>query len=160
MTDDKDAVSNQPREMAMSEDHDEMGITPRLTVDVYKKVLDLVALGDGREQHPALPELTTNAKQGMLDKTKLCPECQASPYLDTDAYNKNTRLAEAISAALNQIRPPDKDGAHFVLAWRLYPIKDHPRFNILDGCSCGCGDDTLSNHHRRHHGGGGGGGGP
>ena len=134
----------------MSDDDKDMGITPRLTVDAYKKALNLVELGDGREQHPPLPELTTNAKQGMLDVTKLCPECQASPYLDTEAYKKNTQLAEAISAALNKIRPPDQHGAHFVLAWRLYPIKDHSRFNILDGCSCGCGDDTLHHHHRKH----------
>jgi hypothetical protein len=140
----------------MSDDDKDMGITPRLTVAAYKKALDLVALPDGREQHPALLELTTNAKQGMLDVTKLCQECQESPYLDTDAYKKNTKLAEAISEALNKIRPPDKDGAHFVLAWRLYPIKDHPRFNILDGCSCGCGDDTLHHHHRNHQSGGGG----
>jgi hypothetical protein len=29
------------------------------------------------------------------------------------------------------------------LEWRLYPNKDHPRFKELDGCSCGCGGDTL-----------------
>src|SRR5215467_12025291 len=108
-----------PGESTMSDDDKDMGITPRLTVAAYKNALNLVALPDGREQHPPLPELTTNAKQGMLDVTKLCQECQESPYLDTDAYKKNTKLAEAISEALNKIRPPDKDGAHFVLAWRL-----------------------------------------
>jgi hypothetical protein len=129
---------------------DDDGISPRLTVDAYKKALNLVELPDGREQHPPLLELTTNAKQGMLDVTKVCPECQASTYLDTEAYKKNTQLAEAISAALNKIRPPDQHGPHFVLAWRLYAIKDHPRFNMVDGCSCGCADDTLHHHHRKH----------
>lgn len=136
----------------MAEHDDEMGITPRLTLAEFSKDLKIVALEDGREQLPPLPELTTNAKQGMLDVTKLCQECQDSPYLDTDAYKKNTQLAEAIEAAFSKIRPPDKDGPQFVLAWRLYPIKDHPRFNILDGCSCGCGDDSHHHHHKHDHG--------
>ena len=25
------------------------------------------------------------------------------------------------------------------MAWRLYPDKDHPRWQIADGCGCGCG---------------------
>jgi hypothetical protein len=34
----------------------------------------------------------------------------------------------------------DKHGAHFVLGWRLYPNKDHPRWNQdVHSCGCGCG---------------------
>ena len=135
----------------MSDDDKDMGITPRLSVDAYKKALNLVKLPDGREQHPPLPELTTNAKQGMLDVTKLCQECQESPYLDTEAYKKNTQLAEAISAALNKIRPSDKDGAHFVLAWRLYPNKENAYWKTealqhACGCSCGCFGPKTHHH--------------
>jgi hypothetical protein len=118
------------------------GITPRMTLKQHQD-LRKVTLDDLREFHPSLPALKTNSKQGATDPSKLCEECRSSPYLDLKAYGKNRQLAEEIKAAFERIRPSDKDGPHFVLAWRLYPIKDHPRFNVLDGCSCGRGDTTL-----------------
>jgi hypothetical protein len=34
----------------------------------------------------------------------------------------------------------DKYGAHFVLGWRLYPNKEHPRWSKdVHSCGCGCG---------------------
>jgi len=118
------------------------GITPRMTLKEHYDIRK-VTLEDLREFHPRLPALKSNSKQGAVDPSKLCEDCRNSPYLDLKAYDKNRELAKEIRGALARIRPPDKDGPHFVLAWRLYPIKDHPRFNILDGCSCGCGCDSL-----------------
>ena len=44
-------------------------------------------------------------------------------------------IAKAVKAKKNA----DKNGSHFVLGWRLYPNKAHPRWNSKDVHSCGCG---------------------
>ena len=59
---------------------------------------------------------------------------------DRCAYQANRELAELIKAAVRAKKNSDEHGAHFVLGWRLYPNKDHPRWNAQEhSCGCGCG---------------------
>jgi hypothetical protein len=58
---------------------------------------------------------------------------------DKCGYDANRDLAEMIRKAMNARKNSDKHGAHFVLGWRLYPNKKHPRWNSKDVHSCGCG---------------------
>jgi hypothetical protein len=58
---------------------------------------------------------------------------------DKCGYQANRELAELIGKAVSAKKKTDKNGAHFVLGWRLYPNKDHPRWKSKDVHSCGCG---------------------
>jgi hypothetical protein len=122
-------------------DDEQEGVHPRLTAQDAEGLRP--TLQDGRHHFPALPPLTTNSWNGLMDPAKICDECRASSYFDPEGYTKNRLLGKAIKAALDFIKPPDPDGPHFILAWRLYPSKEHPRFKEVDGCSCGCGGEFL-----------------
>jgi hypothetical protein len=127
--------------------HDENeGVHPRLTSHDVEKLRPVGGTG-GRQHFPSLPSLITNSFQGLQDPAKICDECRASPYFDREGYTKNRILGKAFEAALNFFKPGDKDGPQFILQWRLYPNKEHPRFREIDGCSCGCGGDSLGHHH-------------
>jgi hypothetical protein len=59
---------------------------------------------------------------------------------DRCGYRANRELAELIKAAVKAKKDADANGEHFVLGWRLYPNKAHPRWNAEDhACGCGCG---------------------
>jgi hypothetical protein len=58
---------------------------------------------------------------------------------DKCGYRANRELAEIIGKAVQAKKNSDKNGAHFVLGWRLYPNKEHPRWSSKDVHSCGCG---------------------
>ena len=51
----------------------------------------------------------------------------------------NRALATMIRKAVKAKKEGDKHGEHFVLGWRLYPNKDHPRWKDKDDHACGCG---------------------
>ena len=122
---------------------DNDGIAPRLTMAEVNELKGVV-LEDGRQYFPALPELKANSLQGKHDHPQFCQECRDSPFLDREGHDKNRQLAEIIKKAVKDLKPSDADGRpHFLLSWRMYPNKDHPRFNKVDGCSCGCGDSSL-----------------
>jgi len=72
-------------------------------------------LADGRERHGPLPGVTSDA-----------------------VPNKNRALAEQISDAVESLKAADEHGPHFILAWRMYPNKDHPRWQTEDPHACGC----------------------
>jgi len=72
-------------------------------------------LADGRERHGPLPGVTSDAVE-----------------------NKNRKLAERISDVVESVKASDEHGPHFILAWRMYPNKDHPRWQTEDPHACGC----------------------
>jgi hypothetical protein len=90
-------------------------------------------LDDGREHHAGLPGVTSDAKA--------C-DPQGNPHCDTTGHRKNRELAERIGDAMDALKASDEHGSRFVLAWRLYPNKDHPAWQQKDvhfcGCGCGC----------------------
>ena len=63
----------------------------------------------------ALPGVKTDAKHAQAR--------------DKRGYGANRELAEMIGKAVRAKKKADKHGAHFVLGWRLYPNKDHPRWS-------------------------------
>ena len=74
----------------------------------------------------ALPGVKTDAKHAQAR--------------DKRGYGANRELAEMIGQAVHAKKNADKHGAHFVLGWRLYPNKDHPRWSKdVHSCGCGCG---------------------
>jgi hypothetical protein len=58
---------------------------------------------------------------------------------DKCGYQANRELAKIISKAVRAKKNSGANGAHFVLGWRLYPNKDHPRWKSKDEHACGCG---------------------
>jgi hypothetical protein len=61
---------------------------------------------------------------------------------DKCGYKANRQLAAMIRKAVKAKKNSDKNGDYFVLGWRLYPNKDHPRWKAGKddhGCGCGCG---------------------
>ena len=97
-------------------------IHPKLTRGSLTKSARKTSEGKGRA---SLPGMKTDAKHA-----KATDKC---------GYKANRDLAEMISKAVQAKKNSDKNGAHFVLGWRLYPNKDHPRWNKKDVHSCGCG---------------------
>jgi hypothetical protein len=79
---------------------------------------------DGKGRAP-LPGVKTDAKH--IEATNKC------------GYQANRDLAEMIKKAMRAKKNSDKHGRHFVLGWRLYPNKDHPRWKGKDDHACGCG---------------------
>ena len=97
-------------------------IYPKVTRATLKKGAKATSRGKGRVP---LPGVKTDAKH--VQATDKC------------GYKANRELAEMISKAVQAKKNSDKSGAHFVLGWRLYPNKEHPRWNSKDVHSCGCG---------------------
>jgi hypothetical protein len=97
-------------------------IYPKMTRAKLKKSARKTSQGKGRA---ALPGVKTDARHAQAT--------------DKHGYAANRDLAKLISKAVRARKKSDKQGAHFVLGWRLYPNKDHPRWNGKDVHSCGCG---------------------
>jgi hypothetical protein len=97
-------------------------IYPKMTRSKLKSGARKTSLGKGRAP---LPGVKTDAKD-----VKATDKC---------GYQANRELAEMIKKAVRAKKKGDKRGQHFVLGWRLYPNKDHPRWGAEDVHSCGCG---------------------
>jgi hypothetical protein len=97
-------------------------IYPKVTRARLKKGARQTSNGRGRV---ALPGVKTDAKH--INATDKC------------GYKANRELAEMIKQAVQAKKIADKNGEHFVLGWRLYPNKNHPRWKSKDVHSCGCG---------------------
>ena len=115
-------------------DHHE-GLEPKLTLEDVKKHRSVIFTGpDGREYQSELPGSWTNARVAAEATEKVCQECRDSPHFDTEGHGTNRELGRRIGKAFTEL----KSGKGFLVAWRLYPDKDHPRWQIADGCGCGC----------------------
>lgn len=95
---------------------------------------------DGRVYHAELPAVMTDAEAA----SKANPKDPKSPYygskyFDPKGYAANRELAKKIEEAFKSLKATDKDGPHFVLAWRMYPNADHPRWKRKQPHACGCG---------------------
>jgi hypothetical protein len=97
-------------------------IYPKMTRGKLKAGARKTSQGRGRAP---LPGVKTDAKHA--NATDKC------------GYQANRELADMIAKAVHAKKNGDKNGAHFVLGWRLYPNKDHPRWKSKDVHSCGCG---------------------
>ena len=98
-------------------------IHPKMTPAKLRSSARKTSDGKGRE---ALPGVKTDAKH-----VKATDKC---------GYRANRELAELIKAAVKAKKKADANGEHFVLGWRLYPNKKHPRWSAEDhACGCGCG---------------------
>ena len=118
-----------------SEEHHD-GLEPKLTVDELLDQRAVIFTGaDGRQYQSELPGSWSNAKVAATATEQVCQECRDSPHFDVDGHDKNRELGRRIQAAFDELKP----GKGFVLAWRLYAEKEHPRWKVADGCGCGCG---------------------
>jgi hypothetical protein len=98
-------------------------IYPKVTRAKLKQGARRTSSGKGRVP---LPGVQTDAKH--VDAT------------DKSGYAENRELAQLIEKAMRTVKKQDKNGAQFLLGWRLYPNRDHPRWkNNKDAHSCGCG---------------------
>jgi len=100
------------------------------------------------------PKMTRKKLRSGAQKTSQGRGKAPLPGVKTDAmhvaasdkcgYQANRDLAKLIGAAVRTNKHSDKHGPHFVLGWRLYPNKDHPRWKNKDdhACGCGCGCST------------------
>jgi hypothetical protein len=82
-------------------------IYPKMTRAKLKKSARKTSQGKGRAP---LPGVKTDAKH-----------VNAS---DKRGYKVNRELADMIAKAVRAKKTSDRNGAHFVLGWRLYPNKD------------------------------------
>jgi len=76
------------------------------------------------------------------DPNHTIPGVENNPYFDRDGYRQNQSLKRLISEALiacKKIDPNDPHGSPWLLSWRMYPNKDHPRWKQDDCCGCNCG---------------------
>ena len=115
-------------------------VIPKLTPAKLKKGARKTSEGKG---FAPLPGVRTDAKLAAKANSKN----PRSPYygnehFDPKGYQKNRELAERIGAAMSELKQGDEDGSRFVLAWRMYPNKQHPSWHRKDvhfcGCGCGC----------------------
>jgi hypothetical protein len=101
-------------------------------------------LRDGHELFQSLPAVISDAKRASTaDPNDPTSDYYQQRFFDPEGYQKNLELAEKIRAAFEECKKIDEHGAHFILAWRMYPNKDHPRWQEREGqhaCGCGFGD--------------------
>jgi hypothetical protein len=97
-------------------------IYPKVTRAKLKQGARRTSNGKGRVP---LPGVQTDAKH--IDAT------------DKSGYAANRELAALIEKAMRTAKTHDKNGPHFLLGWRLYPNRNHPRWKDKDVHSCGCG---------------------
>jgi hypothetical protein len=97
-------------------------IYPKMTRAKLKAAARKTSQGKGRA---ALAGVKTDAKHAQAT--------------DKCGFAANRDLAKMINQAVRAKKKRDKHGEHFVLGWRLYPNKEHPRWNGKDVHSCGCG---------------------
>jgi hypothetical protein len=97
-------------------------ISPKVTRTKLQRSARKTSEGRGRA---SLPGVKTDAKH--VNATDKC------------GYGANRQLAKLIEKAMRSAKKTDKGGQHFVLGWRLYPNKSHPRWKNKDVHSCGCG---------------------
>ena len=97
-------------------------IRPKMTRAKLQRSARKTSQGKGRAP---LPGVKTDVKH--VQATDKC------------GYRANRDLAKMITKAVRSKKNSDKDGSHFVLGWRLYANKNHPRWNSKDDHACGCG---------------------
>jgi hypothetical protein len=66
------------------------------------------------------------------------------PYFDRTGKKQNDELKQAIAEVFikyKKIDLTDPNGPQWLLAWRMYPNEDHPRWanSGFEGCGCNCG---------------------
>jgi hypothetical protein len=115
-------------------------IYPKLTPAKLKKSARRTSEGKGLAP---LPGVRTDAKlAATADPTNPKSPYYGSKHHDPDGYHKNRKLAERIGKAVSDLKKGDEHGSRFVLAWRMYPNKEHPSWQRTDvhfcGCGCGC----------------------
>ena len=97
-------------------------IYPKVTRAKLKRSAKKTSEGRGRA---SLPGVKTDVKHAQAT--------------DKCGYTANRELADMIARAMQAKKNADTSGAHFVLGWRLYPNKEHPRWKSKDDHACGCG---------------------
>jgi len=97
-------------------------IYPKLTRSKLRKSARKTSAGRGRAP---LPGVKTDAMHAQAT--------------DKCGYQANRELARLIGKAVRAKKNSDRHGQHFILGWRLYPNRDHPRWKDKDVHSCGCG---------------------
>jgi hypothetical protein len=75
------------------------------------------------------------------DNTQSTSPYYGDKYFDRTGEQQNLALKQAISHVFLEHKKPDEDGPMWLLAWRMYPNKDHPRWGKegFEGCGCNCG---------------------
>lgn len=118
-----------------------MRVTPKVSPTELEEKSALKH-NDGRVYHGEIPAVLTDAEFASTAN----PDHPGSPYrgskhFDSKGHAANRALEKDLKAAFAKHKKTDKDGAHFVLAWRMYPNKDHPRWQQEEPhiCGCGCG---------------------
>lgn len=114
-----------------------MEVGPKLKLADLKKQ-SAVKLRDGRRHHAALAAVTSDAEAVQA----LDPE--QHPLCDRTGYQQNRELAIRISDAVEAVKTTDEHGPHFLLAWRLYPNEEHPRWQAKSPHYCGCACGGLA----------------
>jgi hypothetical protein len=97
-------------------------IYPKVTRAKLKSGARKTSEGKGRVP---LPGVKTDAKHARAT--------------DKCGHKANRELAAMIKKAVKAKKNGDQHGEHFVLGWRLYPNKAHPRWKGKDEHACGCG---------------------
>jgi hypothetical protein len=113
-----------------------MEVGPKLKLGDLNK--QTVKLGDGRLYHGDLAGVTSDAEAAQMSDPAEFPHC------DREGHRKNRELAELISDAFDATKKSDEHGPHFLLAWRLYPNQEHPRWQMKEPHSCGCSCGGLA----------------
>jgi hypothetical protein len=113
-----------------------MEIGPKLKLgDLTKQT---TKLDDGRHHHGDLLGVISDAEVAQTLDPVQFPNC------DREGHRKNRELADLISDAVDATKRSDEHGPHFLLAWRLYPNQEHPRWQMKEPHSCGCSCGGLA----------------
>ena len=130
----------------------------KFSVGPKKTLAELKALNAQKRPEPGQPPQSHDGRlefhyhlEGSWDNAKWAEGHDNSdpnspyfgdPYFDRDGYKQNQELKVAIAetfAKIKKIDATDPNGSPWLLAWRMYPNKDHPRWKEFDGCGCNCG---------------------
>ncbi len=133
-----------------------VGDGKRVSVGPKKTLAELKAMTEQKRPEPGQPPQDGRLEfhhhlEGSWDNAKWAEGHDNSdpnspyygdPYFDREGYKQNQQLKVAIAevfAKIKRIDSTDPNGSPWLLAWRMYPNKDHPRWKEFDGCGCNCG---------------------
>jgi hypothetical protein len=124
------------------------GLEPKLTREEVKKHRSVIFTGHRRPRiSVGAARLLVQCAGGGGGGREGVPGLPRLPHFDTERYGSNRELARRIGEAFSEI----KAGKGFLMAWRIYPDKDHPRWDVANGCGCGCScsaSDSGGQHFR------------
>jgi hypothetical protein len=129
-------------------------VGPKKTLKELQAATDLARPGPGQPPQPPDNRMVYHGPlEGTWDNalwaeshdnTKPDSPYFGDKFFDRGGHKQNEELKRAITEVFVKVKKidvTDPNGSPWLLAWRMYPNKEHPRWGKegFEGCGCNCG---------------------